>query len=119
MIKAIVFDFGGVLMRTEDYAGRQRWEARLGLGQYGLDSAVFHSEAADRATLGDGPQEAVWQSVADRFQLSADELAALETDFWSGDRLDAGLVALLASLRPRYQTAILSNYWTGGRELIG
>src|SRR5437867_12107933 len=29
------------------------------------------------------------------------------------------LVALLASLRPRYQTAILSNYWPNGRELIG
>ena len=30
MIQAIVFDFGGVLMRTEDHAGRRQWEARLG-----------------------------------------------------------------------------------------
>ena len=119
MIKAVVFDFGGVLMRTEDHTGRRRWEARLGLGEYELDRAVFHSEAAIRATVGDALEAAIWQDVASRFQLSADEIAALETDFWSGDRLDTDLVALLASLRPRYQTAILSNYWTGGRELIG
>jgi FMN phosphatase YigB (HAD superfamily) len=106
-------------MRTEDHTGRRQWEARLGLAEYELDRAVFHSEAANRATLGDGPEDAIWQSVADRFQLSADQIAALQDDFWSGDRLDVDLVALLASLRPRYQTAILSNYWPNGRELIG
>ena len=119
MIKAIVFDFGGVLMRTEDHSGRRQWEARLGLGEYELDRAVFHSEAAIRATLGDEPEAAIWQNVAKVFKLSPEQLATLQTDFWSGDRLDLELVRLLASLRPRYQTAILSNYWPNGRDLIG
>ena len=119
MIKAIVFDFGGVLMRTEDHTGRRRWEARLGLSEFELDRTVFHSETANRATVGEEPEAAIWQNVASVFKLTPEQLAALQTDFWSGDRLDADLVALLGALRPRYQTAILSNYWPNGRELIG
>src|SRR5260221_9617492 len=112
MIKAIVFDFGGVLVRTADPAGRRQWEARLGLGPGALDQLVFNSDVALRATLGEATEGAVWEHVATTLKLAADQLAAFQTDFWAGDRLDSDLVALLASLRPRYQTAILSNYWS-------
>ena len=43
---------------------------------------------------------------------------AFKAEFWSGDQLDHELVALLKSLRPRYKTAILSNYWTNAREFF-
>ena len=119
MIRAIVFDFGGVLMRTEDPAGRRQWEARLGLAEYDLDRAVFHSEAAIQATLGAATEAAIWENVASVYRLSPEQLAELQTDFWSGDKLDQELLALLAALRPEYKTAILSNYWPNGRELIG
>ena len=118
MIKAIVFDFGGVLVRTEDAGGRRKWEARLGLGQGELDRLVFNSDLAARATIGDATDTAIWQHVAYTLKLSAEQLAACQTDFWAGDKLDPDLVALIASLRPHYQTAILSNYWTNGREWI-
>ncbi len=118
MIKAIVFDFGGVLVRTEDPAGRRQWEARLGLGQGELDHLVFHSDVALRATVGDATDAAVWEHVAATLKLAAEQMAAFQADFWAGDKLDQDLVALIASLRPGYQTAILSNYWSNGRELI-
>lgn len=119
MIKAIVFDFGGVLLRTEDRTGRQQWETRLGLGARELDQLVFESDAAHRATLGAAPASAVWESVALALKLSDEQIDTLRRDFWSGDRLDHNLVALLAALRPAYQTAILSNAWPDARELIG
>ena len=118
MIKAIVFDFGGVLVRTEDAAGRRQWEARLGLSAGALDQLVFNSEAAQRATVGEVSERAVWEHVAASLQLAPEQLAACQTDFWAGDKLDPELVELLAALRPRYQTAILSNYWSNGREWI-
>jgi len=118
MIRAIVFDFGGVLVRTEDPAGRRQWEARVGLDAGELDRLVFNSEVALRATVGEATDRAVWEHVATTLKLAADQLAACQTDFWAGDKLDQDLVALLASLRPRYQTAILSNYWSNGREWI-
>jgi len=118
MIKAVVFDFGGVLVRTEDQAGRRQWERRLGLEERALDRLVFQSEVAARATVGDASEAAIWEHVATTLKLPAGELAAMQNDFWAGDKLDTDLVALLASLRPRYRTAILSNYWPTGREII-
>jgi len=118
MIKAIVFDFGGVLVRTEDPTRRRQWEARLGLGQGELDRLIFNSDVALRATVGEATDVAVWKHVATALKLAAEEMAALQTDFWAGDKLDLDLAGLLASLRPRYQTVILSNYWTSGRQVI-
>jgi len=118
MIKAIVFDFGGVLVRTEDQTGRRQWETRLGLAERDLGRLIFDSEVAVRATAGEAQEAAVWEHVAAQLKLAADQLAALQADFWAGDRLDPDLVALLADLRPRYQTAILSNAWSNGRDVI-
>ncbi len=118
MITAVLFDFGGVLLRTEDQSGRQRWETRLGLEPHGLSRLVFNSDAARRATAGDATVADVWDHVARTLNLEPAVLAELQKDFWSGDKLDAELVALITSLRPRYQTAILSNAWPDGRALF-
>lgn len=118
MITAVLFDFGGVLLRTEDPAGRQRWETRLGLAPHGLSRLVFDSDTARRATAGQATVAEVWDHVATTLQLEPGVLAELQKDFWSGDRLDTELVALIRSLRPRYKTAILSNAWPDGRALF-
>ena len=36
-IKAVVWDCGGVIIRTEDDRGRREWERRLGLAHHELD----------------------------------------------------------------------------------
>ena len=41
--------------------------------------------------------------------LDAAALQAFQRDFWAGDRLDVELVNWIRALRPRYQTAIISN----------
>lgn len=116
LIQAVIFDFGGVLVRTADYLGRRKWEARLGLPERGLDRVVFDSEVAGRATVGQAPTEAVWQHVADTFGLGEAQMLEFRRDFWSGDRLDAELVDFIRRLRPRYKTAILSNAWPDARR---
>jgi glucose-1-phosphatase len=117
-IKAVIFDFGGVIVRTEDQAGRRKWEAQLGLGQGELSRLVFDSPAAIAATLGQAQEAAVWAHLAEALRLDEAQLDACRRDFWSGDRLDTDLVELLKSLRPRYKTAILSNAWSGAREMF-
>jgi putative hydrolase of the HAD superfamily len=116
MIKAILFDFGGVLVRTEDQGGRRVWEQRLGLGERALSKLVFDGEAARQATLGRGTSAEVWAHVGQTLGLDAAQLAACQADFWRGDALDTQLVDLLRRLRPRYKTAILSNAWSDARE---
>ena len=116
MIQAVIFDLGGVLVRTEDPAGRRRLEAAHGLAGLEVDRLVFDSEPAIRATLGEVPAAAVWEHVGARLKLDPAQLEDFQREFWSSDQLDLELVALLKSLRPRYKTAILSNAWSDARQ---
>ncbi len=109
MIKAIIFDFGGVLLRTENLDGRLRWEKKLGLGYRQAEEIVFNSEMGRKAQHGHISYTELWQWVGNHFQLSAKELEQFEADFWAGDVLDETLVGLLRGLRPLYKTGLISN----------
>lgn len=107
-IQAIIFDVGGVLVRTQDQSGRRAWEERLGLTPGQLESIVLNSEMGHRAQRGEISDDELWAWVSQRFSLG-DELDAFRPDFWRGDAVDQGLVALVGRLNRRYQTAIISN----------
>jgi epoxide hydrolase-like predicted phosphatase len=117
-IRAVIFDFGDVLLRTEDPSGRRKWEKYLGLPQGELSRLVFESDVADLSMVGKATEADVWKHVAATFSLNDDQLRELQHDFWSGDRIDARLVEFLRDLRPRYRTAILSNAWPGARAVF-
>jgi epoxide hydrolase-like predicted phosphatase len=117
-IKAVITDFGGVLVRTLDQSGRKKWEKQLGLSEGGLSQAVFNSQVAVNASLGAQPEKAVWEYVANTFNLSIEQMTQLQDDFWIGDHLDRELVDYFSALRPRFRTAILSNAWDGARDLF-
>lgn len=110
-IKAVIFDIGGVLVRTEDLTSRRAWETRFGLPDWGLAKLVFDNPVAVEATLGRATTADVWRHVGVRLGLNDTELAQLEHDFWLGDRYDTDLIAWIGSLRPRVRTGILSNAW--------
>jgi glucose-1-phosphatase len=109
-IRAVIFDVGGVLIRTHDWRGRQRWERRLALQPGQAEWIVFHSEPGLQAQLGQMTEGSMWQQVGAELGLDAAQLAAFRRDFWAGDALDDELVAHIRSLRPTYQTAIISNF---------
>ncbi len=118
-IKAIIFDFGGVLVRTQDPSGRRKWEKLLHLPLGGLDALVFDSEMAVQATVGKVQEADVWRYVGSSLKLSPEQLVELREDFWRGDKLDLELVNFLRSVRPAFKTAILSNAWSNARQVIG
>lgn len=117
-IRAVIFDMGGVLLRSENESGRRKWEQRLGLAEGELAEIVFNSPVSQRATVGRAADEDVWADVAGRFGLDYETLRQLRRDFWSGDRVDVQLADFLRDLRPRYKTAILSNAWPGARKAL-
>jgi len=114
-IRAVLFDIGGVLLRTEDQGPRRKWEVKLTLPPGGLADAVFNSDVAMAASVGNATQVDVWRSVAERFKLDDAALRHLQRDFWAGDRLDEALVEFMRGLRPTYKTGIVSNAWLGVR----
>lgn len=107
-IKAVIFDVGGVLVRTHDHSGRRRWEEKLGLPQGGSDEVVFHSRMGTLAQQGAITDAELWQWIGESLELG-EELEAFRADFWAGDRLDTELVRLIRELRSQYQTGIISN----------
>lgn len=109
MIKAVIFDVGGVLVRTEDPVPRRRLEQRLGLTPGQAEQIVFNGEMGQKAQRGEITDAALWQWVGEHLALSDDELAAFRRDFWGGDVLDDELIAFIRRLRPAYQTAVISN----------
>ena len=117
-IKALIFDVGGVLLRTEDLAPRQKWAERLGLGPWELAEAVFNCPASAAATLGQASEVAIWAAAQERFNLTAGQLAEFRHDFFAGDRLDETLLAWIAARRGPYRTGILSNAWGSAREFL-
>lgn len=118
MIKAVIFDFGGVILRTHDWSGRRRWEQRLGLPPDGAEQMVFNSEMGRQAQHGRITTDDLWQWVGQQCGLSAAELAQFRQDFWAGDVLDEELVAFIRQLRPSYQTALISNAFDDLRNVL-
>ena len=116
-IKAIIFDVGGVLVRTADQSGRQKWESQLGLPSGGAEAIVLNSEMGHRAQRGEITTEALWSWVMAHLELG-ESLHQFRQDFWGGDVLDQSLVRLVRKLRRRYQLAIISNAMDSLTEML-
>jgi HAD superfamily hydrolase (TIGR01509 family) len=110
-IKSVIFDVGGVLVRTHDQGGRRKWEARLGLKPGSLAQLVFNSEVGRKAQLGQASLQEVWTWVGTYLGLYPDEVATLKHDFWAGDQVDYDLCDYVRGLHARYHTGMLSNTW--------
>lgn len=109
MIKAIIFDVGGVLIRTEDRSYRQTLEKQFGLAPGGSDELVFNSAMGQAAQRGELSDAELWTWIAGELGLAHDGIVRFRRSFWSGDVLDQELVDMIRSLKQRYQTAIISN----------
>lgn len=117
-IRAVIFDLGGVLVRTEDRTSRTRLAERAGLTYMELSELVFDSQSARRAMRGEITTEEHWEEVNKKLGLSKEEYPQVPLEFWAGDRLDENLVNYLRGLRPQYKTALLSNAWDDLRQMI-
>jgi len=117
-IYAVIFDLGGVLVRTEERTPRAGLADRLGLSYDELVQLVFDSQSAWKASLGEITAEQHWEAVRTALDLSPDQLQGVRRDFFGGDRLDEALVNYIRSLRPRYKTGLLSNAWSDLRHYL-
>lgn len=117
-LKAIVFDIGGVLLRTEDRSHREALEKDYQLPPYGGDSLVFESSPAHNATIGQTNPDTIWAHVAQTLELSSEALEKFKQKFWQGDKMDTTLLNFLVDLKLDYTTALLSNAWSNMRRIL-
>ena len=109
MIRAVIFDVGGVLLRTEERSHRNALEQRLDLQAGESEFLVFNSEMGQAAQLGKVTPEELWRWLQTHLALSDEGLVEFQRQFWAGDRMDVELVDFVRQLRWRYITAIISN----------
>lgn len=108
--RALLLDYGGVLMRTQSHSLRESWDAQLHLSPGSVEQIVHGSEAWRQCQLGQLSEEDYWQSVAQELQLTPETLPQFRSDYFATDRLDQQAISLLRSLRAQgIAVALLSN----------
>ena len=117
-IKAVFFDLGGVIVRTEFQTPRQQLADRLGIDYDDLNKLVFDSDTSNRASVGEISSEEHWLSVIQRLRRPAEERQSIRDEFFAGDIVDRTLVEYIRSLRPRHKTGLISNAWGDLRDFI-
>ena len=115
-IRAVVFDIGGVLEITPDTGMTEKWEARLHLKPGELNERM--ASVWRDGSLGKCSEEHVQQSLREIIGMDQAQVDAFMHDLWEEylGELNVELAAYFNSLRPRYQTALLSNSFVGARS---
>ena len=117
-LRAVFFDLGGVIVRTEYQAPRQRLAEQFGMDYEDIEKIVFGSPSAARAAGGEIAEEEHWQSVMKTLKLPASEIERVKNEFFGGDVVDRTLLGFLRSLKPTYKIGLISNAWNGLRAYM-
>lgn len=110
-IRAVIFDLGGVILRTVDPQPRTLLAQQYGMTYAEIEEVVFNNPVARQGESGQATTEEVWAEVARRMNLTDDQVPAFRRQFFGGDKVDFSLIELIQSLRGKYRTALLSNTW--------
>ena len=105
-------------MRTEYQAPRQKLAERFNMDYADMDNAVFGCAWARRASLGEIGEEELWADVLKRFKQPASETKSFHDQFFGGDMIDRSLIEYIRSLRGSFHTGLISNAWSGLRDLL-
>jgi len=110
MIRAVVWDWGGVLQRTEDYGPRHALDAALSLEPGSVERAVFESAIWEQASTGRCPAEEAWTAIVASLGYSLNQIDTFVAQFFAGDRVDPTLVELVRWMRAQgLRVGLLSN----------
>src|SRR5689334_4320101 len=108
-IRAVVFDIGGVLEITPATGWVENWEARLGLNEGEIPGRL--RGVWKEGSMGKISEEEVKKRTSEILGLDEVQIGEFMHDLWDEylGTLNSELTAYFAGLRPRYQTALLSN----------
>jgi len=118
MIQTVIFDLGGVLVRTENKDPRRILAERHGLTYQDLSALVYGCESAELATRGAITAKEHKETVLRELGIPPGTFDEFGEEFWGGDSLDRVLVEFIRSLQGEYRTVLLSNAWDDLRPLL-
>jgi len=117
-VRAVIFDWGGVMEGLTDDGHTAEWERRMGL-EPGTLRDILWGETWRKLSIGAITNDEYIQYVADRLSFPSAAAADEFTDeFYAGDRFNPETLAAVRRLRGRYKVALLSNAWPGQYDVI-
>jgi HAD superfamily hydrolase (TIGR01509 family) len=117
-IRAVIFDFGGVLVRMIDDRPRLALAKQLGVPLSRIDDLVFFSESAQRASRGEINVGMHWEAVRNALGISPQDMPRFLEQYWSADDVSWDLLDYIRTLRPHYKVGLLSNAWDDLRQTM-
>ncbi len=118
-IYAVIFDMGGVLLRTTNSKPREAIAERFGVTRAELEAFIFMSETSLRSEVGELSDKEHWETVLRYFNQPVDDYPRVYDEYFSGDAVDQELLGFAVSLKKDYQLGLLSNAWVNARLLLG
>ncbi len=118
-IKAIVFDMGGVLLRTMDGSRREEMARRFGTTRRELEKTLFLSPTSIQSEVGQLSDIDHWRAVLQHYQQPEEDYHEAYTGFFSGDEIDAVFMDYIRALKVEYRVGLLSNAWMNARQNLG
>jgi FMN phosphatase YigB (HAD superfamily) len=118
MIKAVIFDIGGVFSRFEDRPNASAWEERLKLEPGMLGAHIFGGEHAEDAYTGRVLEDQHWLNVGKRLNLNEGQIRQMRQDLYRDFVWDLELLTFAKSLRPTRKTGVISAAFSNVRTEI-
>lgn len=115
-IRALIFDWGGVLYSLNFIKHTEVWEERLGLTPGALNRVLW-GRKWKQLEIGAISQQEYDDYVAGRLGLGDREaVRQFYQEYYADDRLDQQMVAAVRSLRRSYRSAMLTNAFPNHAE---
>jgi putative hydrolase of the HAD superfamily len=111
MLKAVIFDFGGVFdSKHESLEGFREAAVQYGLTPEAFYDLLYSGDAWQQAKLGSISARDYWRAVMLSLGHDASEdVGAFSRRLFAGHQLDAGVVRIAERLHRRVPLALLSN----------
>ena len=117
-IAAVLWDLGGVILKTTDTSHREAWEKQFDLEPWGLEKLVFGNKVSRQASGGEASVDEIWKYVQDQLGLVDEDMADFKKDFFAGDEIDQDLMNFIRSIKKKMKSGMITNAWPGMRHYI-
>ena len=114
--KAVIFDMGGVFIRTKHQEARLELAQQYGLSIEELSDTVFLSSVSIEAEKGLISRDELMRQLMHLLGEDEKKTQQFVEKFFSSDYEDDELVDYVRTLRPQYKLGLLSNAFSGTRE---
>jgi len=117
-IKVIIFDMGGVLIKTVDRRQRTELAKQFNKSYDEIDKIVYGSDSSQKATRGEISETDHFLNVLTSLGVPDYGIEEFQEAFWGGDELDLDLIEFISAKKDQFQFGMLSNAMSDIRKWL-